>query len=75
MPGNRGLSLGEEERIMLERIVVDEDRDAAFEFLRDVVYPRVTDVPGPGNCLQDISKPVNGVERPIRKHKNIGSFD
>ncbi len=75
MSRNRGLSFGEEERILLERIVVDEDREAAFEFLRDVVYPRVTDGSGPGSCLHDISKPVDGGKRPIKTHKNIGSFD
>ena len=75
MPRSWGLSLGETERIELERIIVDEDQEAAWEFLRDVVYARVVDDSQRESCLHDISKPVDGVQRPIKKHKNIGSFD
>ncbi|MCG2794280.1 MAG: hypothetical protein L6427_00100 [Actinomycetia bacterium] len=75
MPRSWGLSFGEAERIELERIIVDEDPEAAWEFLRGVIYPRVVDASQPGSCLHDVTKPVDGVERPIIKHKRIGSFD
>jgi len=70
-----GLSLGEAERIELERITVDEDREAAWEFVRDVIYPKVVEASRHSGCMHDISRPVDAVERPIRKHKSIGSFD
>lgn len=70
-----GLSFGEVERMELERIMMDEDRDAALEFLGNVVYPRVKEAEKPGSCLHDTSKAVDDVGRPIGKHKRIGSFD
>lgn len=69
-----GISFGESERIELERVILDEDRDGAFDFLRKVVYPKVKETEKPGVCFQNVEKSVDEVSRPVKKHKNLGSF-
>jgi hypothetical protein len=67
------VSFGENERMELERIVVDEDREAALRFLLEVVYPSIKESEKSGSCFHDVDKPVDGLERPVKRHKNLGS--
>jgi hypothetical protein len=68
-----GLSFGENERMELERIVMDKDSDAAMAFLKDVIYPKVKESEKPGSCFHETSKPVEQLERPVSRHKKMGS--
>ncbi|MBN1288479.1 MAG: hypothetical protein JXA49_02440 [Actinobacteria bacterium] len=67
------VSFGENERLELEKIILDEDADAALAFLRDVVYVAVKGLEKTGSCYHNVEKPVEGLGRPVRKHKNLGS--
>ncbi|MGQ9476655.1 MAG: hypothetical protein ACUVRX_09525 [Actinomycetota bacterium] len=69
-----GISFGERERMELERIVMDRDREGALAFLREVIYPRVKESEKPGSCFHDTSKPVDKLERPVDLHKKLGDF-
>ena len=66
------VSFGEKERMDLERIIMDEDPPSAMEFLRTVIYPKVKEAEKPGSCFHDVAKPVEGVERPVDRHKKMG---
>lgn len=68
------VSFGEDERIELERIMMDEDTGAAMGFLRDVVYAKVRESEKPGSCFHDVSKPVDDLSRPVDRHKKLGGF-
>ncbi|OFW58557.1 MAG: hypothetical protein A2W01_11025 [Candidatus Solincola sediminis] len=68
-----GLSIGESERIDLERIVMDKDQEAALVFLKDVIYPKIKEAEKPGSCFHETSKPVEQLERPVSRHKKLGS--
>jgi hypothetical protein len=68
-----GLSFGENERIELERIVMDQDSEAALAFLKKVIYPKVKESEKPGSCFHETSKPVEQLERPVSTHKKLGS--
>ena len=67
-----GVSFGERERMELERIILDRDREAALAFLREVIYPKVKESEQPGSCFHDTAKPVDKLERPVDKHKKLG---
>ncbi len=67
-----GLSFGENERMALERIVVDGDQEAALAFLQKVIYPKVKESEKPGSCFHDTAKPVERLERPVSEHKKLG---
>jgi len=69
-----GLSIGEAERMELERIVMDGDSEGALQFLHEVIYPKVKESEKPGSCFHDASKPVEQLERPVDKHKKLGDF-
>jgi hypothetical protein len=69
-----GLSIGENERMELERIVVDRDPDAAMAFLQNVIYPKIKESEKPGSCFHDTAKPVDQLERPVSDHKKLGDF-
>jgi hypothetical protein len=69
-----GLSIGQTERMELERIVMDEDAEAALAFLNEVIYPKVKESEKPGSCFHDTSKPVEQLERPVGMHKRLGDF-
>lgn len=69
-----GISFGEKERMELERIVMDDDREAALAFLKEVIYSRVKESEKPGSCFHDTSKPVEKLERPVDFHKKLGDF-
>ena len=69
-----GLSIGEAERMELERVVMDRDAEAALAFLQKVIYPKVKESEKPGSCFHDASKPVQQLERPVDKHKKLGDF-
>jgi hypothetical protein len=69
-----GVSITEAERIELERIITDGDRDCALEFLSRVVYEKVKSSEKCKGCLHDTERPVDEISRPIRKHKGLGSF-
>jgi hypothetical protein len=68
------VSFGEQQRVELERIIVDEDAAAALSFLRGVIYPQVKESEKPGSCFHDTSKPVERLDRPVDRHKKLGSF-
>lgn len=68
------VSFGENERMELERIIIDEDSPAAMAFLRDIIYPKVKESEKPGSCFHDVSKPVEDVGRPVDRHKKLGDF-
>ena len=68
-----GLSMDENERMELERIMMDKDREAAFDFLRGAVYEKVKDSEKPGSCFHDVAKPVDDIGRPVDRHKKLGS--
>jgi len=67
-----GLSIGETERMELERIVMDKDGEAALVFIQKVIYPKVKESEKPGSCFHDTSKPVEQLERPVDTHKKLG---
>ena len=67
------VSFGENERMELERIMLDSDPEAALEFLDKVIYPKVKESEKPGSCFHDTSKPVEHLDRPVDKHKKLGS--
>lgn len=69
-----GISFGERERMELERIVMDRDREGALAFLREVIYPRVKESEKPGSCFHDTGKPVERLDRPVDFHKKLGDF-
>ncbi|MBC7252360.1 MAG: hypothetical protein H5T72_00115 [Actinobacteria bacterium] len=69
-----GISFGEKERMELERIILDNDRDAALAFLKEVIYSRVKESEKPGSCFHDTGKPVDKLERPVDFHKKLGDF-
>ncbi|NPV58803.1 MAG: hypothetical protein HPY75_03955 [Actinobacteria bacterium] len=69
-----GLSIGEAERMELERVVMDKDAEAALAFLQKVIYPKVKESEKPGSCFHDASKPVQQLERPVDRHKKLGDF-
>ncbi len=69
-----GLSIGEAERMELERVVMDADAEAALAFLQKVIYPRIKESEKPGSCFHDTSKPVEQLGRPVDKHKKWGDF-
>jgi hypothetical protein len=68
-----GLSFGENERMELERIVMDKDQESALAFLQKVIYPKVKEAEKPGSCFHETSKPVEHLERPVDQHKKLGS--
>ncbi len=68
-----GFSIGEKERMDLERIVMDRDADGALAFLQQVIYPKVKEIEKPGSCFHEASKPVQHLERSVDKHKKLGS--
>ncbi len=68
------VSFGENERMELERIMMDEDAEAAVRFLRDVIYAKVKESEKPGSCFHDTSKPVEELSRPVDRHKKLGDF-
>ena len=69
-----GLSFGEAERMELERVVMDGDGDAALDFVRKVIYPKVKESEKPGGCFHDTDKPVERLGRPVDRHKKLGDF-
>lgn len=69
-----GLSIGEAERMELERVVMDKDAEAALAFLQKVIHPKVKESEKPGSCFHDASKPVEQLERPVDRHKKLGDF-
>jgi hypothetical protein len=69
-----GVSFGEKERMELERIILDRDREAALAFLQDVIYAKVKESEKPGSCFHDTGKPVEKLDRPVDKHKKLGNF-
>ncbi len=69
------VSFGEKERMNLERIMMDEDPDAALEFMRNVIYPTIKEAEKPRSCFHDAEKPVTELSRPVGKHRNLGTFD
>ena len=66
------VSFGEKERLELERIIMDEDIDSAMEFLNTVIYTKVKEAEKTGSCYHDVDKTVDGVERPVDRHKKLG---
>ncbi len=68
-----GLSIGENERMELERIVLDKDEQSALVFLQKVIYPKVKESEKPGSCFHETSNPVEQLERPVSEHKKLGS--
>ena len=70
-----GISIDENERMELERIVLDEDAPSALRFVREVIHPKVKESEKPGSCFHDVAKPVEGLGRPVDRHKKLGSFD
>lgn len=68
------VSFGESERMELERIMLDEDQQAAMAFVRDVIYPKVKDSEKPGSCFHDVARPVEGLDRPVDRHKKLGGL-
>lgn len=68
------VSFGEEQRMELERIIMDEDASGALSFLRGVIYPQVKESEKPGSCFHDTSKQVEWLDRPVDRHKKLGSF-
>jgi hypothetical protein len=68
-----GLSFGENERMDLERIVMDKDAESALAFLQEVIYPKIKESEKPGSCFHETSKPVNQLERPVSEHKKLGN--
>lgn len=70
-----GISIDENERMELERIVLDEDAPSALDFVRGVIYSKVRESEKPGSCFHDVAKPVDGLGRPVDRHKKLGSFD
>jgi hypothetical protein len=69
------VSFGESERMELERVIMDEDAEAALGFIRKVIYPKVKEAEKPGSCFHDVEKPVDDVGREVNKHKRLGTFD
>ena len=69
------VSFGENERMELERVIMDEDPQAAYEFIKKVIYPKVKEAEKPGSCFLDVDKPVDEVGREVNKHKRLGTFD
>lgn len=68
------VSFGESERMELERIVMDEDLEAAMEFIRKVIYAKVRESEKPGSCYHDVTRPVEDLSRPVDRHKKLGGF-
>ncbi len=68
------VSFGEKQRIDLERIIMDEDAEAALGFLKEVVYSQVRESEKPGSCFHDTAKTVDKLDRPVDRHKKLGSF-
>ena len=69
-----GLSFGENERMELERVVMDDDHEAALAFVKEVIYPKVKEAEKPGSCFHDTTKPVDELERTVDRHKKFGDF-
>lgn len=69
------VSFGENERIELEKIVLDEDASSALEFITSIVYPKVKESEKPGACFHEVTKPVDRVGRPIKKFRGSGGKD
>jgi len=69
------VSFGEKERMELERVVMDDDPEAALSFVKNVIYPKVKEAEKPGSCFHDVEKPVDEVGRPVNRHKRLGTFD
>ncbi len=67
------ISITEEERMELERIVIDGDGSAALEFLDKTIRRRIQESSKKGGCYQDSSKPVSEIPRPISRHRQLGS--
>jgi len=70
-----GLSMNEEERMELERVIMDEDSEGALEFLRRVIYTKVRESEKAGSCFHEVDKTVEELPRSIRKHKGLGDFE
>jgi hypothetical protein len=68
-----GLSFGENERMELERIVMDKDAQSALVFVQKVIYPKIKESEKPGSCFHETSKPVDQLERPVSEHKKLGN--
>lgn len=68
------VSFGENERMELERVIMDNDEEGALRFLQKVIYPKVKESEQPGSCFHDPSKPVENLERPVDFHKKLGDF-
>lgn len=69
------VSFGENERMELERVVIDDDPSAALDFVKKVIYPKVKESEKPGSCFHDVEKPVEEVGRQVNRHKRLGTFD
>jgi hypothetical protein len=69
------VSFGENERMELERVIMDDDQQAALDFIKKVIYPKVKEAEKPGSCFHDVAKPVDGVGREVNRHKRLGTFD
>ncbi|HEY5493117.1 MAG TPA: hypothetical protein VIK15_00865 [Candidatus Anoxymicrobiaceae bacterium] len=69
------VSFGENERMELERVIMDDDAEAALGFVKKVIYPKVKEAEKPGSCFHDVEKPVDEVGRQVSKHKRLGTFD
>lgn len=67
-----GLSFGENERMELERIMMDRDPESALVFLQQVIYPKIKESEKPGSCFHDTAKPVERLGRPVSDHKKLG---
>lgn len=68
------VSFGEAERMELERVMIDEDPQAAMAFVKEVIYPRVKESEKPGACFHDVDKPVEDIGRSVERHKKLGDF-
>jgi hypothetical protein len=69
------VSFGENERMELERVIMDDDAEAALVFVKTVIYPKVKEAEKPGSCFHDVAKPVDEVGRQVSRHKRLGTFD
>lgn len=72
-----GISLDREERIELERIVLDDDDEAALMFLRERIYPRIAELEkSPHGCLHvalDRREQEMGIRKSPEEERDIDS--
>lgn len=67
------ITISDNERMELERIVIDGDAASALDFLDRVIRHRINESTKKGGCYQDASKPVSEIPRPISRHRKLGS--